>query len=61
MGRKLRVNTSKRCKLRSCHAFFALEVVMENAVFFISMGLGVAAVLLLAFTLLWIALGKVDV
>lgn len=34
---------------------------MENIIFFVSMGLGVAAVLLLAFTLLWIALGKVDV
>ncbi len=34
---------------------------MENAVFIVSMFLGVAAVALLAFTLLWIALGKIDV
>ena len=34
---------------------------MENAVFAISMFLGVASVTLLAFTLLWIVLGKIDV
>ena len=34
---------------------------MEQSIFMISMVVGVAAVLLLAFTLLMIALGKVDV
>jgi hypothetical protein len=34
---------------------------MENAVFAISMFLGVVSVTLLAFTLLWIVLGKIDV
>tara|TARA_R110002049_G_scaffold23726_20_gene84182 strand:+ start:842 stop:946 length:105 start_codon:yes stop_codon:yes gene_type:complete len=34
---------------------------MENAVFMVSMFIGVAAVVLLAFTLLWIAIGKIDV
>lgn len=34
---------------------------MINAVFAVSLFLGVAAVSLVAFTLFWIALGKVDV
>jgi hypothetical protein len=34
---------------------------MTNAIFAISLFLGVAAVALVAFTLLWIVLGKVDV
>ena len=34
---------------------------MEQTVFIISMFFGVAAVALIAFTLLWIALGKISV
>ena len=34
---------------------------MEQAIFILSMFFGVASVALIAFTLLWITLGKIDV
>ena len=34
---------------------------MESIIFGVSMGLGVAAVALIAFTLFWIVIGKIDV